>query len=95
MLGSSLPTAPTGSTREVLFLAAQNKTQRRQRVVGDKVTSHLDTVRATRTILRAGEAPIPEQCFSELPEISKTTSGTAAASQCHLLAAGLLPPDRQ
>lgn len=79
MLGSSLPTAPRGSTR-VLFLTAWNKSQLHQRAVGDKVTSHLDTVRGTSTILRAGEAPIPEQCFCELPETSKTTSGTAAAS---------------
>lgn len=92
MLGSSLP---TGSIRGVLFLAAQNKSQLHHRVVGVKVTSHLDTVRATSTILRAGEAPVPEQCFSELSETSKTTAGTAAASQCHLLAAGPLPPHRQ
>lgn len=71
MLGSSLLTAARGSTRGVLFLAARNKSQLRQRVVGDKVTSHLDTVRDTSTILRAGEAPILEQRFSELSETSK------------------------
>jgi len=54
-LALSPPAAIRGSTRGGLFLAVRNKSQLRQRVAGDRVPSHLETVTGASTILRLCE----------------------------------------